>query len=140
MTNTSPNVVVKKTPSKPVMSMIIPGRRAFGEKWSKVTVGVDADGYTVEREDTEAPARKTPIFVPALGNISIEMTDYILEKTRHDQKYRVGKPRPSQQEISERLNKMWLDWIEQKLRHFQGKTVSGPGGWTQRERGADRHG
>ena len=125
---------------KPIMHMVVPGRRAFGEEWRKVTVAVENDKITVtDNEATEAPPSNQPIFVPGLGNLSMEMADYILEQARHEQKYDVAKPKPSQEEVHKEINRMWLDWIEQKLRWFKGQTVSGPGGWTQRERSNDRH-
>lgn len=122
----------------PLMTMIVPGQRAKGESWLKVTVtpNPDTGKYDVKREETSAPACNTAIFVPALGNLSWEAVDYILEYKRKDQEYRKAHKLPLRQNWSyEDINKMFHDWIEFKKRHLEGKTVSGPGGWTQRERG-----
>ena len=122
---------------KPIMTMITPGRRALGEQWSKVTVvaNPDTDRIEVEKEETPAPADNTAIFVPALGNLSIEAADYILEYKRKDQEYRKAHNLPikrgwTQTEITE----LFQEWMRIKIKWFKGQSVSGPGGWTQREK------
>lgn len=126
----------------PIMHMVVPGRRALGEEWRKVTIGIKDDKVDVVRnEATPAPVDGSPIFIPALGNISLEMADYMLEYRRKENEDRAAKgltPRCSV--TDDDINKMFHDWMEIKLRHFRGKTVSGPGGTVQRERSADRHG
>lgn len=138
MTKANPGIHIKKGKKQnPVMTMIVPGRRSLGEDWSKVTVTPDADtgSYEVEREDTAAPPLGVPIFVPALGNVSLEMADYILERHRKEQEYKKNDPRRQHSPTLEaQIKQYWLDYIEQKLKAFKGITVSGPGGWTQRER------
>lgn len=122
----------------PVVHMVTPGRRAYGETWSKVTItpNPDTGGYDVHREDTDAPADNKAIFVPALGNISLDMADYILEHERKEAEYRAKNPEPRQRRESygEKVNRMFHDYCEQRLKYGRGATVSGPGGWTQRER------
>ena len=119
---------------KPVMHMIVPGRRALGEDWSKVTITPTPEGtYEVEREDTPAPALNVPIFVPALGNISLEMADWMLERQRKEQEYQQNDPRRQHSPVlEEKLKEWWLDFVEQKLKNFKRQTQSGPDGWTQR--------
>lgn len=128
-------MAVKKP--NPVMSMIVPGRRALGEQWSKVSVLPNADGtFTVEREETPAPADNTAIFVPSLGNLSFEAVDFILEYKKKDQEYRKSHNLPVKWGWSEKeITEMFHDFCRQKLKHWKGQTVSGPGGWTQREKG-----
>lgn len=123
-------------PKNPVMTMITPGRRAFGESWSKVVVTPDENGkYVVEREDTPAPAGNRPIFVPALGNISLEMADFILERQRKEQEYQVVEGRFDHSFDAEaKIKQLWLDYVEWKAKELAGRTVSGPGGTNQRER------
>ena len=126
-----------KNKGKPVMTMLTPGRRALGEKWSKVRVFADPDagGYTVEREDSPAPADNTPILVPQMGEVSVEMADYILEYKRQDQEYRVRRGNPIRKTWTHKeINQLWFDWCEFKKKHYLGQSVSGPGGWTQRDR------
>ena len=126
----------------PVMTMIVPGRRAMGEDWSKVVIRPDPDTgtYLVEREATPAPADRSPIFVPGLGNISTEMADFILERSRDESSARAKRPRQSAAEVKAEINRVWQDYCEQKLRGFQGRTTVGPAGMHQRERSPDRHG
>jgi hypothetical protein len=126
----------------PIMHMVVPGRRALGEDWRKVTIGVKDDKIGVTKnEPTPAPVDNNPIFIPALGNISMEMADYMLEYRRRENEDRATRGLTPRADLTdEDINAMFQDWMEIKLRHFQGKSVSGPGGWTQRERSADRHG
>lgn len=124
-------------PSKlnPVVSMILPGRRSLGEDWSKVHIFANPDtgGYDVEREDTTAPADNCMIFVPALGNLSYEAVDYILEYKRKDQEYRKAHNLPIRRGVSQaEISKLFHDWIELKLKRFRRQTFSGPSGWAQR--------
>lgn len=136
MTKSTPHVVIKDGPKpNPVMSMIIPGRRALGEDWSKVNVYAGENGYTSEREDTAAPADGQAIFVPGMGNISTEMADFILEQQRQMAVERLRHPnKPDPRSEAERINAMWHDWVEQKMRAFKGQSTFGPGGHTQREK------
>ena len=126
----------------PIMSMIVPGRRAMGEDWSKVTIRPDPDTgkYLVEREDTPAPADRTPIFVPGLGNVSVEMADFILQSQVELAKDRAKQPKRSEAEAKAEVNRLWQEYCEQKTRWFRGRTTVGPGGMHQRERSPDRHG
>lgn len=119
------------------MSMIVPGRRALGEDWSKVSVYANADtgGYDVEREDTPAPAENVAIFVPGMGNLSYEAVDYLLEYKRKDQEYRKSHNLPIKRGFSyEEINKLFHDWIELKIKRFKGQTHSGPTATYQREK------
>ncbi len=119
------------------MSMIVPGRRSLGEDWSKVSIFANPDtgGYDVEREDTPAPAEKCAIFVPAMGNLSWEAVDYLLEFKRKDQEYRKTHNLPIKRGWTyDEINNLFHDWVEMKLRNFKGQTVSGPGGTNQREK------
>lgn len=131
------SIRLKRGKRKPVMSMITPGRRALGENWSKVTVFANPDtgAYDVEREDTPAPADNTAILVPMMGEMSLEMADYILEYKRKDQEYRVRHGNPIRTTWTfQEINQLWQDWCEFKRKHYEGQSISGPGGWSQRER------
>ena len=139
MTKADPHVqIAKGAPSNPIASLITPGRRALGEDWSKVHIGWDDDAgeYTVDREDTPAPADGKPIFVPALGNLSWEAVDFILEEQRKEAEYRKarGKQGMSDAELNVLLNRMWQDFVAIKLKHFRGESTVGAGGLFQRER------
>lgn len=120
------------------MHMLVPGRRALGESWSKVSIYADhATGeYVTEREDAAAPAEECAIFVPAMGNESIEAADYLLEYKKKDQEYRKAHGRPIKKSWSyEEINKLWQDWMELKIKRFKGQTQSGPTATFQREKG-----
>lgn len=141
MTKATPQVVMKEPdPGNPVVSMINPGRRALGESWSKVDISWDSDAqeYVVKREDVEAPADNRPIFVPALGNASPEMVNYILGYQMKEAEYRERALAPTREqqrkENYERVNRMWHDYIEQKLAWLKGQSTIGPGGFNQREK------
>ncbi len=129
------NVIVQgPEPQKPVMTMLVPGRRALSEPWQKINVRPDPEsgGYALDKEPTEAPADGNPIFVPGLGNLSVEMADFILESKRHEAMDRATRPRQGQS--ADELNRLWHDYVEQKLRWFKGQSTFGPGGSIQRER------
>lgn len=121
---------------RPLITMITPGRRAYGESWSKVVVTPNEDGgYDVDREETPAPAGLRPIFVPSLGNISLEMADFILESQRKEQEYQVAEGRFDHSFDAEaKIKQLWFEYVEWKKRMLSGQTVSGPGGTNQRER------
>lgn len=128
------NVINKKAKAKPVMHMIERGQRSRGEGWRKITISADDDHVFVEsNEATEAPADNNPIFVPAMGEISMDMADYILEEQRKLSEERAKRGQLVEMPTTEQINRMWMDYVEQRLRYFKGQTVSGPGGWTQRE-------
>lgn len=141
MTKATPQVQVKESgPANPIVSMVTPGRRAIGEDWSRVDIAWDADAreYTVHREDAPRPADGLPIFVPALGNISMEIMDYLIEEQQKEAEYRArakAQHLPQQKkEQSERINELWHAWIETKIKAFKGQSIFGPGGHTQREK------
>ena len=133
MTKADPRIQITKKPLDPVVTMIVPGRRALGETWSKVTVGIDhdKDDWGVEREDTTAPADNSPIFVPAMGNLSVEMADYILEHSRAKapERAKQGKGGYTTAELSE----LFHDYMEEKLVRLQRKSTYGAGGHFQRD-------
>ena len=116
--------------------MITPGRRSLGEDWSKVSIFITPEGhYEVEREDTTAPADNAAIIVPAMGNLSIEAADYILERKKKDQEYRKSHNLPIRRGYSAKeINQLWQDWMELKKKRFKGQTQSGPAQTFQRER------
>ena len=133
--------IIKRPKPKPILKMVMPGRRALGEKWQEITVAVQDDEIkVVERVATAAPADNQPIFVPAMGNLSMEAVDFLLDGARHNAETKGRHPRDmSKQEYAAWLQKMWLDWIEQKLRFFNGQSTFGPGGHTQREKVGRTH-
>jgi hypothetical protein len=141
MTKATPNVIVKDGPEgPPIVSMISPGRRALGEDWSRVDIMWDADErkYVAKREDAPAPADGKPIFIPSLGNVSMEIMDYLIEEQQKEAEYRARSAaqgvRQRQEEEHERINRLWHQWIETKLKAFKGQSIFGPGGHTQREK------
>lgn len=139
MTKATPQVVIKDGPkAPPIMTAILPGRRALGETWSKVSFRWEPDerAYVLEREDAEAPADNQPIFVPSLGNMSMEAVDFILQYQQEEAKSRAKQKaltrEQKEKEQWQSLNRMWQDFMEQKLRWMRHETTIGPGGFNQR--------
>lgn len=125
----------KRPKAKPVMKMITPGRRSYGEQWQEVTIGVHNDEVQVlENRPAAAPPDNKPIYVPAMGNMEMEMVDFLMEGAAKRQEY--GLKHPKQMSLAQFeawLNTQWLDFCEQKLLWFKGRTNIGPGGIFQRE-------
>ena len=126
---------IKKPKPKPVMKMITPGRRAYGEAWQEVTVAVDDDKVKViENRPAEAPPGGKPIYVPGMGNLNMDAIDFLIEGARKSQEYGKKHPRSmSEAEFSKWLNDRWMQFAEEKLKWFKGQSIYGPGGFTQRE-------
>jgi hypothetical protein len=118
----------------PVMTMITHGRRAHGEDWRKIVIYPDPESgaYLIDNKPTEAPADNKPIFVPGMGNLSVEMADFMLERSRDAARDRAKQPRRSQAEIEAELNAAWQDYMEQKLRAFKGQSSFGPAARVER--------
>lgn len=117
----------------PVISMIVPGRRALGEQWSRVTIGHDGDEITIEREDAAAPADNKPIM--AVTGPDAEYARYILEAQAEKAQARAVAPQElTREERFEALNAAWHAYMEQKLRWLNGQTTIGPAGMHQRQR------
>ena len=141
MTKATPQVQVKKgADPNPIVTMVTPGRRALGESWSKVSIAWDSDerAYVINREESPAPADNLPIFVPGLGNLSMEAVDFIIQSQMKESQYPESSKSLTraqrQKEQHERINRMWHDYIEQKLRWMRGQTTVGAGGLFQREK------
>ena len=132
-----PSQINRSAPKQaPVMTMITRGRRALGEKWRKINIYPDPDSgaYLIDNEPAEAPANNTPILVPGLVNISVEMAEFIVGEQLEKAKERAKKPRQNEAEARAELNNLWHDYMEQKLAWFKGRTTVGPAGLFQREK------
>lgn len=145
MTKATPQVqIAEAAPPNPIMAMVVPGRRALGETWSRVTIHWDPDerAYILRREDAEAPADGRPVYVPALGNASPEIVHFLLDAQLKEAEYRKarGPQGETQTEMHARYNRLWHDFVEQKLKWFLGQSQSGPGGMAQREKVRHRNG
>ena len=117
----------------PVISMIVPGRRALGETWSKVHIvpNPDTGAYDVVREDAEQPEDNQSIFIVGLGNVGMDMVEFVLEEQQDKAKTRAKHPR---QDFKKELNEMWQDYMREKQEWFRGRSQFGPAGSTQREK------
>jgi hypothetical protein len=122
---------------KPIAKMLMPGRRAYGEQWQEITLAVDEANDEIvvyENKAVEAPAENRPIYIPSMGNLSMEAVDFLMDGARKSQDY--GSKHPSAMSPAEYkawINEQWNAFVENKLKWFRGQTVSGPYGWTQRE-------
>lgn len=130
---------LKKKLNPPVLKMVVPGRRALGEAWSEVTVRPREDGgFDLENRPAEvAPADGAPVIVPAMANLSEDEVNFILEGALKRQEYTKNHPRQqpvSDDDFQKWAQEMWTEYLEAKIKFLRGVTVSGPGGWTQREK------
>ena len=115
------------------ITMVVPGRRALGEHWTRVTIGNDGDNITVDAEPTEAPADNKPI-VAMTGN-DAAIAQAIITKQMEMAHGRLVAPQEMTYEEKYRLvNAAWHDYIEQKIRALRGQSTFGPGGSNQRQR------
>lgn len=114
-----------------VMTLVVPGARALGEQWQKVTIGHDGNDIVVDREETTAPVGNRPVMV--MSGPDAEYTSYIFaaaaEKAQGRLVYEL-----SPQEKWEAVNRAWHEFVEQKLRQLKGQSTFGPGGSVQRQR------
>lgn len=122
----------------PVLRMVVPGPRALGVQWEEVTFRPSEDGghIEVEKQATQAPANGMPHIIPAMGNLSSDEVDFILEGALKASEYESHRPRRqpvTDAEVEAWANKLWHDYFEQKLRAFQGISTFGLGGHTQRQ-------
>lgn len=131
------HVIIKEPEAKPIAKMVIPGRRALGEKWQEVTIAVKDDQIQVtENVPTEAPPGERAVFTFGMGQLSPEEHNYIIGAAYQRQEYEKRKPRRrpvTDAEIEQMVNKIWQDWCEMKAKALAGKTHSGPGLFNQRE-------
>lgn len=115
------------------ISMIVPGRRALGESWLRVTIGHDQDHMTYQTEAADAPADGKAIM--AVSGQDAEMASYILTAQMEKAKARAVAPQAlTREERFEMVNAAWQDFLEQKLRFLKGQSTFGSGGATQRQR------
>lgn len=129
--------IVKEKEAPPIAKMVIPGRRALGEQWQEVTIAVKDDKIQVtENVPTEAPPNGRAIFNLGMGQVSPDEVDFILEGARHAQEEEKRRPRRrpvTDAEIEAMVNRMWLDYVAQKLAWLKGQTTIGAGGFYQRQ-------
>lgn len=125
----------KKKKNPAVLKTIMPGRRALGEQWREITIRPNEDGsYEVENEPAARPAQGRPVVIPAMAGLSDQEVNFILGGALKAQDYYSRQNRrPSEVEITREVNKMWADYVEQKLLGFKGTTHIGPGGLFQRQ-------
>lgn len=109
-------------PTTTVFTAILPGRRALGEQWQKVTVGHDGAELVVDRESAEAPAGGSPVI--AMSGADAVYTNEILALAAERAAGR-GLNAMSYEEKLAIANEAWFNHVEQKLKHFNRQSVSG---------------
>lgn len=115
------------------ITMIVPGRRALGETWSKVTIGHDQDEITVQREDAPPPADGRSIMVVA-GEDSAYAQYILTAALEKAQEHAKSVPELTDRERFEATNAAWFAFMEDKLKHLKGQTSIGSAGMFQRQR------
>lgn len=117
--------------SKRLITMIVPGRRAFGEEWMEVTIDATPDALQVHRESAVAPENGRPIMI---GPAEQEQASYIIDAMYEKAQERAKRPEDlTPQERFEAVNNAWHDYIAEKQRAFQGISQFGAAGFTQRQ-------
>lgn len=139
MTAADPHIQIAPEARKPVLSTVMPGRRALGEDWNRVDVY-----WSDEKRDweyvitpTERPADDKAITVVSGMTGDMEMVDFILERhvaESEERKKRGQAEQMSPQEWYAFWNKQWHDWVEFKRRNLAGQSSFGAGGNYQREK------
>lgn len=129
---------IKKPKPKPLLKMIVPGRRALGEDWQEVTIAVQDDEIKVtESVAVAAPPSNRPVIVPGMGTLPPDAIDHILQGALKQQEYMKQHPRRrpvSDGEVRRMVQALWEDYCEQKLKALKGQTSVGAGGIFQREK------
>ena len=131
-------VIIKPSPDPPpIVKMIVPGRRALGEQWREITVGIHGDKIQVtENKEAPVPPGGRVVVVPGMSKLSTEAINFLLEGALKQQEYETRHPRRqpvTDAEIEAIATRMWNDYIAQKLAWFKGQTTLGAGGFYQRE-------
>lgn len=123
---------IKPVAPKQMLTLVIPGRRALGEGWSKVVLSKTPEGMTVRRESVETPADGTAIM--AMAGADTAYADYIIEA--QFEKARKRAVEPSELTPAEKyaaVNEAWMAFVEEKIRRLKRKTSIGAGGTFQRD-------
>lgn len=115
------------------ITMVVPGRRALGESWTRVTIGNDGDNITVDAEPTEAPADNKPI-VAMTGNDAVIAQAIITKQMEMAHGRAVAPQEMTHAERYALVNAAWNDYVEQKIRALRGQSSFGPTGSFQRQR------
>lgn len=129
----------KPKPKAPILKMVVPGRRDLGGSgWEEVEIRPSDDGGHIEteRRAAEVPATGFAHIIPAMGNLSTEEVDFILEGALKASEYESRQPKRepvTEQRIQEIVQQMWLDYMEQKVYAYEGRSTFGRGGHTQRQ-------
>lgn len=124
---------IKQEAMEAVVTMILPGRRALGEAWQKVTIGHNGSEMVYDKEATEAPEGGRPVI--AMSGRDAEYTNHILAAAA--EKARARSTSISELSVKEKweaVNKAWFDFMEQKVAWGKGQSIFGPGGHIQRSK------
>lgn len=123
---------IKPDAPKQMLSLITPGRRAYGEQWTKVVLSTTPEGLTMRREDAPAPADGSAIV--ACAGADTEYANYIIEAQFEKAKARAVQPHElSYEEKYAAVNEAWMAYMEQKIRRLKRQSSIGPGGTFQRD-------
>lgn len=135
MTKAQPNIHIPSHYT-PQMTMIIPGRRALGETFTKVELGVMDDKIVAHVEPADAPASGQTVAV--MHGKDAKYASYIMQAMDEKQRTALAKGELGAEEkrriAYDALNKLWFDHMEQKKLWLAGTSQSGPTGLHQRQK------
>lgn len=132
MTKANPNIHIP-TKRDTWGSIVVPGRRALGEQWTRLDISHDKDQVYVTNEGSaETPPDGK---VQVVASEDAEYTNYILSALPEKIGERMSNPQEmSIEERTKLINDLWQDYWEQKLKEGRAASQFGPGGATLRQR------
>lgn len=131
MTKANPNVHIPSNYT-PQMTMVIPGRRALGEAWTQVEIGVRNDQIVAQAHAAEAPPSQQPFAI--LHGEDAKYAEELLAMMNDQQRASLAGGTMTDDDRAA-IRKLWMDHIENKLKWLRGQTQLGATGrMTQRQR------
>ncbi len=130
MTKANPNIHVSSK-YLPQMTMVIPGRRALGETWTQVEIGVRNDQVVAQAKPAEAPPSQQPFAI--LHGEDAKYAEELLAMMNDQQRASLAGGTMTDDDRAA-IRKMWMDHIENKLKWLRGQTQVGASGLHQRQK------
>lgn len=131
MTKANPNIHIPSNYT-PQMTVVIPGRRALGESWTQVEIGVRNDQVVAEARAVEAPPSQQPFAV--LHGEDAKYAEDLLAMMNDEQRASLAGGTLTDED-RQQIMRDWMQHIENKLKWLKGQTQIGASGrMTQRQK------